>query len=71
MAALSLSVYVAHAQLGILYRNFYSFTVIEIVCIYYIVPLLELEYACAVWDPYLNKNIKALEDVQKFALRYV
>lgn len=54
-----------------MYRNFYSFTVIEIVCIYYIVPLLELEYACAVWDPYLNKNIKALEDVQKFALRYV
>ena len=28
-----------------------------------------LEYACIAWDPFLKKDITALEDVQKFALR--
>ncbi len=27
------------------------------------------EYACQVWDPNLNKEVNALESVQKFALR--
>ena len=26
-------------------------------------------HACAVWDPYLVKDVKLIEDVQKFALR--
>ena len=29
----------------------------------------DLEYASQVWDPYLQKDIKLLEGVQKFALR--
>ena len=28
-----------------------------------------LEYACTIWDPHLRKDIQALENVQKFALR--
>ena len=28
-----------------------------------------LEYACTVWSPYLQKDIQALENVQKFAFR--
>ena len=28
-----------------------------------------MEYACPVWDPDLKKDIQALENVQKFALR--
>ena len=28
-----------------------------------------LEYASSVWDPYLKKNIDAIEHVQKFALK--
>ena len=28
-----------------------------------------MEYACAVWDPHLVKDVKLIEDVQKFALR--
>ena len=28
-----------------------------------------LEYASSVWDPYLMKNIDAIEHVQKFALK--
>ena len=29
-----------------------------------------LEYASSVWDPYLKKNIEAIEHVQKFALKF-
>ena len=28
-----------------------------------------LEYACTIWDPHLRKDMQALENVQKFALR--
>ena len=28
-----------------------------------------LEYAIAIWDPYLIKDVTELEDIQKFALR--
>ena len=30
-----------------------------------------LEYASSIWDPYLNKNILAIEMVQKRAARWV
>ena len=30
-----------------------------------------MEYACQVWDPHLAKDKKAIEDVQKFALKVV
>ena len=30
-----------------------------------------MEYACQVWDPHLVKDKKAIEDVQKFALKLV
>ena len=29
----------------------------------------QLEYASSVWDPYLKKDIKAVERVQKFAIK--
>ncbi len=62
----------ARRQLGILYRNFYSFTDSSSLLRLYISTIRPLlENACAVWDPYLVKNIKALEDVQKFALRII
>ena len=60
----------ARRQLGIMYRNFYSFTDSSCLLRLYkttIRPLME--YASAVWDPHLDKNINALENVQKFALR--
>ena len=28
-----------------------------------------LEYAIAVWDPFLEKDVELLEDIQKFGLR--
>ena len=31
----------------------------------------DLEYACQVWDPYLVKDKKAIEGVQKSALKVV
>ena len=29
----------------------------------------QTEYACAVWDPHLSKDVQALEGMQKFGLR--
>ena len=53
---------------GVLYRRFYkhsSTDTPELVC--FVRP--HLEYTGIAWDPYLNKDIAAIEDVQKFALR--
>ena len=30
-----------------------------------------MEYACQVWDPYLVKDKKAIEGIQKFAVKVV
>ena len=56
--------------IGLLYRTFYKHSSPETMLkLYnsYIRP--HLEYAAAVWDPFLKKDIDLLEDVQKFALR--
>ena len=53
-----------------LYRQFYQdadTTTLKQLYVSNIRP--HLEYACQVWDPYLQKDIDMLESVQKFALR--
>jgi len=56
--------------LGMLYRNFYQFTSSHIlVKLYKSLIRPHIEYTCSVWDPHLKKDIQALENVQKFALR--
>ena len=60
----------ARRQLGIMYRRFYTFSDSSCLLKLYRTTIRPLtEYACAVWDPYLDKNISALENLQKFALR--
>ena len=56
--------------IGMLYRNFYQFSSPSVMAKLY-KPLIRphLEYACTIWDPHLRKDIQALENVQKFALR--
>ena len=52
-----------------LYRNFYQFSSSHIlVKLYQSLIRPHMEYAYPVWDPHL-KDIQALENVQKFALR--
>ena len=53
-----------------MYRKFYTFSDSSYLLKLYRTTIRPLtEYACAVWDPYLDKNISALENLQKFALR--
>ena len=60
----------ARRQLGIMYRKFYSFSDSSCLLKLYRMTIRPLaEYACTVWDPYLDKNISALENLQKFVLR--
>ena len=57
-------------QIGLLYRNFYRFADSSILLkLYTSLVRLHTEYACAIWDPHLSKNILAIEGTQKFALR--
>ncbi len=51
---------------GLLYRNFYKFSIPLTLSKLLIRP--HMEYASPVWDPFLAKDIKAIEDVRKFAL---
>ena len=56
--------------LSLLYRKYYQYAEPEILLqlyIYLVHP--HQEYASPVWNPYLQKNINTLEDVQKYALR--
>ena len=56
--------------LSLLYRKYYQYAEPEILLqlyIYLVHP--HQEYASPVWNPYLQKNINTLEDVQKFDLR--
>ena len=60
----------ARRLVGMLYRQFYQdadTTTLKQLYVSNIRP--HLEYACQVWDPYLQKDIGMLESVQKFALR--
>ena len=56
--------------IGMLYRNFSKFSDSTVLLKFYkslICP--HLEYASVAWDPHLIKDVKLIEDVQKFALR--
>ena len=59
----------ARRLIGLFYRRFYFCSPSTLVTFYtsFIRPLLE--YASAVWDPYLCKDIDLLEKTQTFALR--
>ena len=55
--------------LGVIYRQYYQFSTNETLRQLYISLVRpHLEYACQVWDPHLERDIKAIEAVQKFAL---
>ena len=56
--------------LGLLYRRFSSYSNAEVMLkLYLTIVRPHLDYAAQVWHPYQAKNITALENVQKFALR--
>ena len=55
---------------GMFYRNFYKYSNQDTsLKLYKSLIHPHLEYASAVWSPNLAKDIKAIEDVQKFGLR--
>ena len=57
-------------QTGLLYRNFYRFADPSIMLkLYTSLVRLHTEYASIIWDAHLSKDILALENTQKFALR--
>ena len=57
-------------QMGMLYRHFYRDTDPSILRMLYVTQVRPLlEYAVPVWDPYLMKDIEALEAVQRFATK--
>ena len=60
----------ARKLLGLLYRKYYQYAEPQILLQLYVSLVRpHLEYASPVWNPYLQKNINTLENVQKFALR--
>ena len=62
----------ARRVLGLLYRRFYGSTSqSSLKQLYLSLVRPHMEYACQVWDPHLMKDRKAIEDVQKFALKVV
>ena len=55
---------------GILYRKFYNHSNTDtLLNLYTSFIRPHLEYAAIAWDPFLKKDITALESVQKFALK--
>ena len=60
----------ARKVLGLLYRRFYGNVSQDVLKqLYLSLVRPHLEYGCHVWNPHLEKDKKALEDVQKFACR--
>ena len=60
----------ARKLLDMLYRRFYTHSNSDALFhLYQSLVRPYLEYASSVWSPYRTGEIKALEDVQKFALR--
>ena len=60
----------ARRVLGLLYRRFYGSTSQEsLKQLYLSLVRPHMEYACQVWDPHLAGDKKAIECVQKFALK--
>ena len=62
----------ARRVLGLLYRRFYGQTSqSSLKQLYLSLVRPHMEYACQVWDPHLVKDKKAIESVQRFALKVV
>ena len=67
--------YITHKTrklIGMFFRNFYKFSnqdTCTSLKLYKSLIRPHLKYASAVWSPYSAKDIKTIEDVQKFALR--
>ena len=62
----------ARKIIGLLYRKYYNFTSpATLLQLYKSLVRPHLEYASAIWSPYLQKDKILLEKVQKFALRMV
>ena len=60
----------AKRLLGVLYRQFYRYSSgLTLATLYKSLVRPHLEYASPVWNPYLDKDIKLLESVQKMALK--
>ena len=60
----------ARKTMGIIYRQFSSnVDNLDMKRLYTSLVRPHLEYGVEVWNPYLHKDIAALENVQKFALR--
>ena len=60
----------ARRLIGLLFRQFYHYAEPSTIKTLYLALIRpNLEYASVVWDPYLIKDRKILEDVQKFACR--
>ena len=60
----------ARRLVELLFRQFYHYAEPSTIKTLYLTLIRpNLEYASIVWDPYLTKDRKALEDVQKFAGR--
>ena len=58
--------------LRLLYRRFYNHSTSEVMLqLYLSLVRPHMEYAAAVWSPHLQKNIEALQSVQKLALRMI
>ena len=57
-------------QTGLLYRNFYRFADPSVMLkLYTSLVRPHTEYTSVIWDPHLSKDILAIENAQKFALR--
>ena len=62
----------ARKIIGLLYRKYYNFTSpATLLQLYKSLVRPHLEYASAIWSPYLQKDKILLEKVQKLALRMV
>ena len=60
----------AKKVLGLLYRKFYNYSSTDTLTQLYVSLVRpHLEYACPVWAPHLVKDVRAIEDVQKFACK--
>ena len=60
----------ARRLMGLLFRRFHEHSNTSVLLKLYLSFIRpHLEYATIVWDPHLKRDIKALESVQKFALR--
>ena len=60
----------ARKLVGMMYRQFYSWADSNTLLLIYQTCIRQhLEYACQLWDPFLNKGMQSLEAVQKFACK--